>query len=300
MPPAVGTPGRYRLMVGPPALQAVQEVLNAQNDIPPAPTPVPTVAVPTAQPVEAPVVPTQVSDAREVIRQESIVGEAVVIVDGTRLYAAAPPTDRDDLAVYPEGAVVLLLGQSYAGWVKVQPVDSVTPGWMFGPNLRPRTPVRSGDAAQPGVDGAAGTPGPARGDVGTPEPPSGPTAPVSSGGVPRLTLLPPLPTPTEAGQQPEARAITVEVCAVQRPNETGCPRPLEGVRVDLVRVADGAVLFTALTDRNGRVAPSITVAPGTAVDVQIGALGLRARMPAQGSVLPVRVVEEGTPSSTQP
>lgn len=78
-------------------------------------------------------------------------------------------------------------------------------------------------------------------------------------------------------------------------NETGCARPLEGVRVDLVRVSDGAVLFVGLTSREGRVAPSITVAPGTAVDVQIGALGLCARMPANGSLLPVRVVEGVAP-----
>ena len=84
------------------------------------------------------------------------------------------------------------------------------------------------------------------------------------------------------------------MCAVAKANESGCTRPLEGVRVELVRVADGAVLFVGLTNREGRVDPSITVAPGTAVDVQIGALGLRARMPANGSLLPVRVVEGAT------
>lgn len=70
-----------------------------------------------------------------------------------------------------------------------------------------------------------------------------------------------------------------------------CTRPLEGVRVELVRVSDGAVLFVGVTDRTGRVAPSIQVAPNTAVDVQIGALGLRAALPTNGSLLPVRVVE---------
>jgi hypothetical protein len=46
MPPAVGTPGRYRLMIGPPGLAAVQQVLAAQSDIPLAPTDAPTVAAP--------------------------------------------------------------------------------------------------------------------------------------------------------------------------------------------------------------------------------------------------------------
>jgi len=299
MPPAVGAPGRYRLMIGPPGLEAVQQVLKAQNDIPAAPTSAPTDAPPppppTGQPVAPPVAPTPVSDEREVIKQESVGGEAVVIVNGTSLFAAAPPREDDELAVYPEGAVVILLGQTYAGWVKVQPVDSVTPGWMFGPNLRPKMPASSGAAAggagTAATSGtASGSGGPAGGTAGAGSPGRAPTA-TAAVSAPQITLMPPLPTPAPASQQPEARAATVEVCAVSKANETACTRPLEGVRVELVRVSDGAVLFVGLTSREGRVAPSITVAPGTAVDVQIGALGLRARMPANGSLLPVRVVE---------
>jgi hypothetical protein len=242
----------------------------------------------------APVAPTPASDAREVIKQDSVGGEAVVKVQGTKLYAAAPPTDNDELAVYPEGAVVILLGQTYAGWVKVQPVDSVTPGWMFGPNLSPRSPVGpgTGDAGEAGTATTSGPTGGSGSPTGAGGLGSVPTATVGgSSNASPITLLPPLPTPAPASQQPEARAATIEVCAVPKSNETGCIRPLEGVRVELVRVADGSVLFVGLTNREGRVAPSITVAAGTAVDVQIGALGLRARMPANGSLLPVRVVE---------
>ena len=301
MPPAVGMAGRYRLMIGPPGLEAVQHVLNAQHDIPAVPTAVPSIVAPTSQPVAPPVAPTPASDAREVIKEESVEGEAVVIVQDTSLYAAAPPTDKDELAVYPEGAVVILLGQTYAGWVKVQPVDSVTPGWMFGPNLRPRTPARAGDAAAPGEAGAAVTGSPVRGASGqgatttAGSPGRVPTTTAGIGRAPQITLMPPLPTPTPASSQPEARAATVEVCAVPKANEPTCTRPLEGVRVELVRVSDGAVLFVGLTNREGRVAPSITVAPGTAVDVQIGALGLRTRMPANDTFLPVRVVEGVSP-----
>lgn len=297
MPPAVGAPGRYRLMIGPPGLAPVQQVLAAQHDIPAAPTEAPAVAAPpppTGQPVTAPVAPTPASDAREVIKEESVAGEAVVIVQGTNLYAAAPPTEDDELAVYPEGAVVVLLGQTYAGWVKVQPVDSVTPGWMFGPNLRPRSPALAGDSAASGGVGTAATGGPVRPSTAG-SPGREPTGLAGAGSAPHIALMPPLPTPPPASQQPEARAATVEVCAVSKASETGCPRPLEGMRVELVRVSDSAVLFVGLTNREGRVAPSITVAPGTAVDVQIGALGIRARMPANGSLLPVRVVEGVAP-----
>lgn len=294
MPPAVGAPGRYRLMIGPPGLAPVQEVLRAQTDIPPAPTPVVATAAPTGQPVVAPVAPTEVRDSREVIKEESIAGEAVVVVDGTRLYAAAPPSDDDELAVYPEGAVVTLLGQTYAGWVKVQPVDSVTPGWMFGPNLRPLSPVRPAEGNASPVAGANESPVPGAGSTaaptGTTSRPNG-TAVAGATSMPQLVELPPLATPTAATVAPEARTATIEVCAVPKASVSACTRPLEGVRVELVRVSDGSVLFVGLTDRTGRVAPSIQVAPGTAVDVQIGALGLRAALPTNGALLPVRVVE---------
>ena len=300
LPPAVGAPGRYRLMVGPPALAPVQAVLAAQDDLPVAPTATPTVAPPpppTGQPLTAPIVPTPASDAREVIKQASVEGEAEVIVDGTGLFAAAPPTDQDALAVYPAGAVVILLGETYAGWVKVQPVDSVMPGWMFGPHLRPRTPPPAAPPAGPGgaaapPAGPGGAAAPPAGPGGAAAPPAGPGA---AAGAPQLRPLPPLPTPTPVRPLPEARALTIEVCALRTANDQGCPRPLEGVRVELVRVADGAVLFVGTTNREGRVDPSITVAPGTAIDVQIGALGLRARVPPTATLLPVRVVEEVAP-----
>ena len=298
MPPAVGAPGRYRLMIGPPGLAPVQEVLRAQNDIPAAPTVAPTVLPPTGQPVAANIAPTPATDAREVIKEESVGGEAVVVVNGTSLYAAAPPSDDDELAVYPEGAVVSLLGETYAGWVKVQPLDSVVPGWMFGPNLRPLNPISPGATESSLI--SSGTP---VAGGGSPVAGSGSTAgagasrltPTAGAGgasvAPQLTVLPPLPTPATVNQPPQARAATIEVCAVPKTSVSACTRPLEGVRVELVRVADGSILFVGLTDRTGRVAPSIQVPPNTAVDVQIGALGLRAALPSNGSLLPVRVVE---------
>lgn len=293
MPPAVGPAGRYRLMLGPPALAPVQDVLDAQRDIPAAPTPLPVEVPPTGEPAAANVAPTPITDAREVIRQESLSGEAVVVVPATRLYAAAPPSSTDELASYPEGAVVSLLGVTYAGWVKVQPLDSVTPGWMFGPNLRPRTPLTAADLGATGtITGTATAPGTGSSSAGT-APTSAPDGGAAS--VPQVAIMPPLPAPTAVTVPPEARAVTVEVCAVARVADSACTRPLEGIRVELVRVSDHAILFVGLTDRAGQVAPSIQLAPGTAVDLQIGALGLRARIPATASRIPVRVMAGVTP-----
>lgn len=287
LPPAAGAPGRYRLMVGPPALAAVQQVAAAQTDIPAAPTETAPSLPPTGQPAPAPVASAPAGDAREVIKEESVSGMAVVVGEAT-LFAAAPPSDDDALATYPDGAQVRLLGQTYAGWVKVQPLDSVTPGWMFGPNLRPIVeggpPARTSSAVgapssgAPGVGATAGTSSATPGaDQGAPRP--------------QVTPLPAIPTPTLATESPIARAVTVQVCVVAKATDTACARTLEGVKVELIRVSDNQVLFVGLTDRTGEVAPSIQVAPGTAVDVQIGALGIRTALPANGATLPVRVVE---------
>ncbi len=163
LPEAAGPPGRYRLIVGSAELEPVKRVLDRQHDLPPTPVPTlpPPVSVtaeppaieppglpPAPQPTELPPAPTSAplpaaistapaADQREVVKESSVKGLAVVSKNGTRLYGAAPPADGDELASYPEGALVTLIGQSYRGWVKVQPQDSVTPGWMWVPALRP-------------------------------------------------------------------------------------------------------------------------------------------------------------------
>ncbi len=283
LPPAAGPLGRYRLMVGPPSLAPMQAVLRAQTDIPAAPPTVAPTNAPTGQPATAPVAPAPARDTREVIKETGAGGIAVV-VKTTPLYAAAPPTEQDVLATYPEGAQVRLLGQTYAGWVKVQPADSVTPGWMFGPHLRLRD--TAGGAAG-GVPDSRATP-PADGTV---IPLSGTAVPPSLGGTPQVVVQPPLPTPTAVHAPPVSRSVTIEVCAVAKATERACTHPLERMRVEVVRVSDGRVLFVGLTDRTGRVSPSIQIAPDTAVDLQIGALGIRTALPANGAVVPVRVVE---------
>jgi hypothetical protein len=301
LPPALGAPGRYRLMVGPPALEAVRQVLDAQRDIPAAPTSAPTVAPPTSEPVAAPVQPTAVRDEREVIREESVTGVAVVVKNETVLYAAAPPTDADALATYPEGAQVTLLGQTYAGWVKVQPMDSVSPGWMFGPNLRPlQTSAQSPASSATATGAASGDTGAGASQTAVPANGSG-TGSTGSGGtagggettVPALSLLDPLPVPTPASGQPVARTVRVTLCGVAAsPGESTCSRPLRGMRVELVLASTQATLVQNTTDRDGAVTLSTSVRAGTMLLVRVPALGVQSELREQSNTLMIRVAGE--------
>lgn len=305
LPPALGPAGRYRLMVGPPALEAVRQVLDAQRDIPAAPTSAPTVAPPTSEPVAAPVQPTVVSDEREVIREESVTGVAVVIKNETVLYAAAPPTDGDALATYPEGAQVTLLGQTYAGWVKVQPMDSVSPGWMFGPNLRPLQVSGQASASTPVAGSGSGTGGSGTG-TGTAQtgvPATGATSTTSTGGShtsgagataePVLNVLDPLPVPPSGSGAPVARTVRVTVCGVAaKAGETTCTKPLRGMRVDLVLAATQATLVQNVTDRDGSVTLSTSVRAGTMLLVRVPALGVQSELREQSTTLMIRVAGE--------
>lgn len=160
LPETAGPAGRYRLIVGSPALAAVQAVLQAQEGSQAAePSIQPTREINTAlQPTPAAVVRATSVEARpapaatvvataqvgahgdteEIIRETCLTGKAVVVnSQGAQLSAAAvPATERRVLMSYPEGSIVSLLGSCYLGWVKVLPQDSVTPGWMFAPDLR--------------------------------------------------------------------------------------------------------------------------------------------------------------------
>jgi hypothetical protein len=152
--PADGRPGRYRLIVGGPELPAVRSVLVGQQDLPP--TPEPPTPRPTGQAAPVSVSTQTAQDNREVIKERCPTGQALVSDSGTDLYAAAPPAAGDRIASYPAGALAQLLGECYRGWVKVQPADSVTPGWMWGPDLRPEELEAPPAATAP----TAGTPPP--------------------------------------------------------------------------------------------------------------------------------------------
>lgn len=286
--PTEGRPGRYRLILGSPAFANVRAVMAAQTDMPP--TPVPPTPRPTSQADPAAVQAAAVPDVREVIKEACPTGLAVVGETATGLYAAAPPGADDRLASYPSGAAITLLGQCYRGWVKVQPADSVTPGWMWGPDLRPETlDVISTPQAGIGTDEKS-TP------VGT-EPRPSDTASLASTAMPdiragtvRLTALDPLPFPTTVTLAPASRAVTVEACAT---DTRDCITPLAGLRVELVLAATRVTLTANVTDVRGTVTLSASVPNGAAVLLVIPALGLETLVSADMTTVPVRVLTGG-------
>jgi hypothetical protein len=287
--PTDGRPGRYRLIVGSPELPNVKAAIEGQHDLPP--TPVPPTPRPTGQAAPIAVSTQAAQDNREVIKEACPTGQAVIGDKGTDLYAAAPPAEGDKIASYPSGALVQLLGQCYRGWVKVQPQDSVTPGWMWAPNLRPET-----IEATPGPIGptsASGTPGPRPSSTsmaGTQQPAPGgatptPTVPLVA---PVLVPLEPLPLPTAAAPKPVARAVTVEVCqAAQRGD--ACDMPLADLRVELLLAATRQILTGNLTDTSGRVTLSVSVPTGSQILLSIPALGLESVLGEKVTEVPVRV-----------
>ena len=330
LPEAAGPPGRYRLIVGSPDLAVVQQVLAAQTDLPPTPVPtavppvaptvVPTAAptrppevtpppaptvAPTAAPTATPVppaptgapLPAAVStapaqDAREVVKEPSLTGPAVVSKEGTRLYGAAPPADGDELASYPDGARVTLLGQSYRGWVKVQPRDSVTPGWMWGPALRPvETPAPEASPTA-GPDGTPGPPAdPAHPGSATPATPTAPATPDADHPA-TVDALAPLPLPTTAPSRPVARTVTIEVCSGSTAPRTACAAPVAGLRVELVLAASGRVAGQGVTGSAGTVTLSLSVAAGSTLRLRIPAVGLLVDLNQTDTLIPVRVPDQ--------
>lgn len=293
--PADGRPGRYRLIVGSPELRNVKAALAvAGQDLPP--TPEPPTPRPTGQPAPAAVAeaPAAAQDNREVIKEACPTGLAIVGTKETGLYAAAPPGSDDRIAQYPQGALVKLLGQCYRGWVKAQPADSVTPGWMWGPDLRPE---ELGGAPTPTGGGGSST-GPTS-TLPTPTSTSGPSGsgtsvatPVAQ--VPTVALVPlePLDLPTVALAKPAARAVTVEVCRAAKQGD-GCGEPMAGLRVDLMLTATRQVLTGNVTDANGKVTLSVSVPDGSQVLLAIPVLGLETPLGSNVTEVPVRVPAGG-------
>ena len=251
VPAALGPAGRYRLIAGSPALAAVRAVLDAQDGQPA--TPVASPAAPLATPapaassVAAPAPGSGQSDAEEVIKEACTSGAAVVARDGAAFYAAASPASpRRLLASYPRGTSVALLGACYLGWVKAQPAGSVTPGWMFAPDL---ALLEGGGAA-----GASAAPATA------PQAATPPTRPLQ---VVRVTPAPaPLPTPARR------QALSIAVRVVSQAGE-----PRANVRLVLAD-AFGQRLTDALTPADGRVLFTPDIAPGSALWLQLPAAGI--------------------------
>jgi hypothetical protein len=155
---------------------------------------------------------------------------------------------------------VELLGSCYLGWVKVQPEDSVTPGWMFGPDLRLEAVT---DASTPSA-----APVEATMSAGGSEPTAQAAPPAAPQRIPTVVALTPTPLPAPPPAQRQALTVQVQLVAT-------AAQPLANVRVQLVNVF-GDVLAEAVTRADGTIDLPADVAPGTALFVRVPALGLSA------------------------
>lgn len=276
--PADGRPGRYRLILGSPDLPSVRAALAAQHDTPPEPA-TPT-ARPTGQAAPAAVGDAPVQDTREVIKEACSAGLALVGERPTDLFAAAPPGADDRIAAYPPGALVQLLGQCYRGWVKVQPADSVTPGWMWAANLRPEALASAPAPTQPFVPPA--TVAQPSGAVATPAQPANPPASV------RMIALTPAPLPTTAAPRPVARQVVVTICRAARQADP-CTRPVAGLRVELLLAATRQSLTAGFTDAAGRITLAASAPAGSLLLLRASALGFEAELAPSAADLTVRI-----------
>lgn len=306
--------GRYRLMIGAPNLPAVVTILAAQTDLPPQPT-----ARPTGQAAAAAVSTATGEDTREVIKETCPTGRAMTVTRAP-LYAAAPPAANDLVAAYPPDAGVALLGSCYRGWVKVQPDDSVTPGWMWSPLLRPDGPLTNGAGGSqtgglpggsgtlPGVPGLPGTtamptvigsmPQPTR--IGGENPGTG--ANPGTGGVPQPTETPiplpvlavrslqPTPVPLPQERAPVARTITVRICG----GNAGllgrdCDPVYVNVLVELLVVANERIVTSSVTGSDGSVVLTGSVRERTQIAVRVPALGLWVILGADQQDVSIRI-----------
>lgn len=226
-----------------------------------APAPPP---APTAAPQQAPTAPAISADAPT--------GPARVRAAQTAL-REGPSAAAPEILTLPAEAVVALLGQSSGAWVRVQPAESVLPGWVRGVDLV-REPEVSPTAASVTPTATAATVGEADG--------------TQTPAIPDLIVerLEPASPPLPALPLPRVLlSLTVQVIAVAEPPRVspGKPiptigpdmaRPLRGIRVHLVNVF-GDVLAEALTASDGQVTLTSNLDPGSAVFVQLPAVGLR-------------------------
>lgn len=285
--PAEGRPGRYRLIVGGPALPNVKAALDAADqDLPP--TPEPTAPPPTGQPAQPAIgaQPASTADSREVIRESCPTGQAVVGSTETGLYAAAPPGSDDRIASYPPDALITLLGQCYRGWVKVQPTDSVTPGWMWGPDLRPAelSTVPTATAGTTNTASIQGSANPTASGKHDPQP-HGATAATTPPNV-SLVQLEPLELPTASPSKPAARVVTVKVCHAGEKTDT-CTKPIAGLQVELLLAATRQVLSSNLTDTQGTVMLSVSLPAEAELLLIVPALGLEMPLDQTATDVPI-------------
>lgn len=293
LPPAPpdSRPGRYRLIVGPPEMKAVAAVMAAQGDMP-TPVPAPAGGEPTGGGASAPTAAAPAAPAAPAVPESSVTGIAE-LTQNTDLYGEVPPQPSDKLTSYEAGTQVKLLGQSFRGWVKVQPAGAVMVGWMWGPSLK-AVEVAGGLAATP--DPATSGTGPTPGGTATSATPAAnasgsgtdPT-PVPGNRAATIEQLDPEPLPTSEPARPIARALRIEVCTAIPKDQRACGAPLASLRVEVRLAATLAIQVQGVTDAEGKVTLSTSVPSGTRLVLSIPALGVQTDIANDATDIPVRV-----------
>ncbi len=286
--PADSRPGRYRLIVGPPDMKAIAAAMAAQGDMP---TAVPATADGNASGSAPAPGRASVAAAAPAAPEASVTGIAE-LTQKADLYGAVPPQPGDTLAGYEIGTLVKLLGQSYRGWVKVQPAGAVMVGWMWGPSLKA---VEVAGGLLPGAHPT--TPGTGSDETGTAV---RATPAANGGGGPSVTPIPlnraatieqldPEPIPASAPARPVARALRIEVCTAVLKDQRACGTVLAGLRVEVRLASTLAIQVQGVTDAEGRVTLSTSVPPGTQLVLSIPVLGVQSAIANEATELPVRV-----------
>jgi hypothetical protein len=290
--PADSRPGRYRLIVGPPEMKAVAAVMAAQGDMPSPPAAAggegagggASAAAPTAAPAAA-------APAASGAPESSVTGIAE-LTQKTDLYGAVPPQPGDKLTSYEAGTKVKLLGQSFRGWVKVQPEGAVMLGWMWGPSLKAvevagglNTPVGPTPTGTGPVNSGAATSATPAANANSG---NGPTA-VPGNRAATIEQLDPEPLAADTPARPVARALRIEICTAVPKDQRACGTPLASLRVEVRLAATLAVQVQGVTDAEGKVTLSTSVPSGTRLVLSIPALGVQTDIANDATELPVRV-----------
>jgi hypothetical protein len=220
-------------------------------------------STPTAAPesVDAPAPGSARDDAEEIIKEACTTGLAVVESASSEFYSAAnPSSERRLLTTYPKGTSVTLLGSCYIGWVKVQPNDSVTPGWMFAPDLKLIEEMRTeGMTAAPASNDSSPM------ISASPSSTNGPT-PAPQAAKVLVVRLPVQAPPVPGAVQRQTLTITVRVADQEQ-------QAISGVKVLLVN-AFGQQLIDAVTPADGQIVFTPDLPPHTAVSVQLPTIGI--------------------------
>lgn len=214
-----------------------------------------------------------------------------VIVAGT-VMRDGPSDAAQELERLAADTPVELMGRASGLWVLVKPDRGLRPGWVRYAAVQALRPLGSAPAG-----GTGGVPAASAGDPGLAAGQGGDLAGGDTAGAGGVRRLPDLPAPAPAPAAPKAALVVPVTVAEALPEGDGsAPRPLAGVRVQLVSVF-GDVLVEAVTGGAGRVTLQYDVPPGAAVRVRVPAFGVEApverQSPATAIAIPVAAAATG-------